>query len=161
VLLSSAGSRGGFLAGGLARRRRFPRLRSRTWPSAIASPRAATRAAHQPGDGRGDDAGELGVELVAAGQAGERPKLVDVERAPVEHAALQREHLRLARERVERLRGQGRIARTKVSAVGPSSTSALSGSAPALSAARRLSVFLTIRKLAPPRAGSCAARPPA
>ena len=49
--------------------------------------------AHEPADGRGDDADELAVEHFARGQARERADLLDVELRAVHEPALERQQL--------------------------------------------------------------------
>ena len=66
--------------------------------------------ADQPGERAGDDAGELGVELLAAGQAGDRLEGVGVEGLAVHQAALVVEQLPLGPEPEDRLRRQRRVA---------------------------------------------------
>ena len=74
--------------------------------------------------GDGDHADELAVEHVARGQPGDRPDLLGVERLPSEQAALELEHVaRCAAKSLIALAATAASPRTKVSAVGPSSSS--------------------------------------
>ncbi len=66
--------------------------------------------AHEPADRRGYDADELAVEHIARGQSRERAQLLDVERAAVHQAALERQQLRRACVVGDRFGGRRRVA---------------------------------------------------